>query len=447
MLADVKLSGWGRYPVVECVVESPRQWRDLRQLTDQSGTLIARGNGRAYGDAALNGNRTVSMLGMDRMQAFDPETGVLTCESGVLLRSIIEAFLPRGWLPVVVPGTAWVTVGGMIAADVHGKNHHRDGSFGKHVESVCLLVGDGELVSCNRTENTGLFFATVGGMGLTGVIVSASFRMRRIETSYVAVETLAAHDLEDAMALFEASRQWPYSVAWIDCTARGSTLGRSLLYRGRHLERQALPGGPPWNIRRPRRRALAVPADAPEALLNRRSASLFNALYYSSGRRRGKAGPRLTPIDSYFFPLDRLTNWNRLYGRRGFTQYQCVLPKSESQFGVRALLERVTASRSGAFLGVLKLLGEPGVGYMSFPMEGYTLALDVPVRPGTAELLEDLDEITQAHGGRVYLAKDAFCRPERLRLGYPSIERFRIVRQRTGGTGNFASVLSERLGL
>ncbi|MYE13771.1 MAG: FAD-binding oxidoreductase [Gammaproteobacteria bacterium] len=438
----MKLSGWGRHPVIDCAVTRARAWRDLEGLVQGDGTLIARGNGRAYGDAAVNRALTVSMLGMDRMEAFDAATGSLTCESGVLLSSIMESFVPRGWMPFVVPGTAHVTVGGMVAADVHGKNHHRDGSFGAHVESLRVLTGRGETVRCSPTENADLFHATLGGMGLTGIIRSATFRLQRIRTGWVGVETLPADDLEEAMALFEASREYAYSVAWIDCMTRGAKLGRSLVYRGTPLDGE-VPRGEAREWRRPRYTP-TVPLDAPTALLNGTTASLFNALYFAAGRRR--KGSRPTPLGAFFFPLDRVAAWNRLYGRRGFAQYQCVLPKHESARGVRALLERVATSRSGSFLAVLKLLGEQGPGHLSFPMEGYTLALDVPVRPGTAELLDALDDITHAHGGRVYLAKDAFCRPERIRRGYPSLDRFAAVREATGG-GGFASALSGRLGL
>ena len=437
----MRLSGWGRHPVIDCTVEQLREWRDLEGLIEGDGTLIARGKGRAYGDAAVNRNLTVSMLGMDRMLAFDPATGLLTCESGVLLRSIMEGFVPRGWMPVVVPGTAHVTVGGLVAADVHGKNHHRDGSFGAHVESLCVLTGHGAAVRCSRFENADLFHATVGGMGLTGIIRSASFRMRRIHTGWVRVETLTADDLEEAMALFEESREFAYSVAWIDCMTRGAKLGRSLLYRATPDAEVPRDEAPEW--RRPRYTP-TISFDAPMALLNGTTASLFNALYFAAGRRR--VGPRRTTLGAFFFPLDRIAAWNRLYGRRGFAQYQCVLPKSDSRRGLRSLLERVAASRSGSFLAVLKLLGDQGRGHLSFPMEGYTLALDVPIRPGTAELLDALDEITHSHGGRVYLAKDAFCRPDRVRRGYPSLDRFAAVREGTGGL-RFASALSDRLGL
>ena len=443
----MELSGWGRYPVLDCRVARLRRCRELGRLLADNGTLIARGNGRAYGDAALNPDLTLSMLAMDRLQAFDPATGLLTCEAGVLLSDVLATFVPRGWFPPVVPGTELVTVGGLIAADVHGKNHHRDGSFGAHVESLTLATADGETRRCSRSENADLFRATLGGMGLTGVILSASFRLRRIESAYVLAETVPTRDLDDTMALFEASGDRPFSVAWIDCLARGGGLGRSLVSRGAWLPRSALPRRLAANPLRPAPSArLAAPVDAPTALLNRTSIRLFNALYYRRGRLRG--GERPAHYGSFFFPLDGIAAWNRLYGRRGFVQYQCVLPKAESRRGLAALLERVAAAAPGPFLTVLKLFGPAGEGLMSFPMEGYTLALDFPMRAGTAALLGRLDDITHDHGGRVYFAKDACAAPERVRQGYPRLDEFNAVRAKAnGGARRFASALSRRLGL
>ena len=441
----MKLSGWGRYPVVDCRMKRLRERDALPGLLGRGGALIARGNGRSYGDAALNPDLTLSMLAMDRMQAFDAENGLLTCESGVLLADVLDTFLPRGWLPPVVPGTKFVTVGGMAAADVHGKNHHRDGSFGAHVESLTLATADGEIRTCSRAEHADLFRATIGGMGLTGVILSVSFRLEPVETAFVMAETVAARDLDETMAVFEASRDWPYSVAWVDCLARGAKLGRSLVTRGAFMARGALPAQlarEPLRLARTSR--LTVPVDAPSVLLNRASIGLFNALYY----RRGRSGVRPVHFETFFFPLDRLGAWNRLYGRRGFVQYQCVLPKAESPAGIGALLERSAAAGQGSFLAVLKLLGPGGEGLLSFPMEGYTLALDFPMRPGTLALLEALDEITHRHGGRIYLAKDARCAPERLARGYPRRAAFDAVRaEAAGAPPKFASTLSRRLAL
>ena len=443
----MRLCGWGRYPVLDCRVEYLRRSEELPGLLDRGTTLIARGNGRAYGDAALNPALTLSMLAMDRMQAFDAETGLLTCEAGVLLANILETFVPRGWFPPVVPGTKFVTVGGMIAADVHGKNHHREGTFGAHVESLTLVTADGELRVCSRSENTDLFRATLGGMGLTGVILSASFWLKRIDTAFVIAETLAARDLDETMALFDESHDWPYSVAWIDCLARGARLGRALVSRSTTMARRSLPerlsSSPllPAPVSK-----LAVPVDAPSVLLNRISISIFNELYYQQGRMRTRM--RAVHFDPFFFPLDRVEAWNRLYGRQGFVQYQCVLPKGESSTGIAALLERITSAGHGSFLAVLKLFGRSGEGLMSFPMEGYTLALDFPMRPGTLELLNVLDGITHKHGGRVYLAKDACCVPERVREGYPDQSVFNAIRAETAGASRkFASRLSQRLEL
>ena len=443
------LSGWGRFPALDCRLVRLRGREDLAGLLHRGTTLIARGNGRAYGDAALNPELTLSMLAMNRMRAFDADTGMLDCEAGVLLADILETFVPRGWFPPVVPGTRLVTVGGMIAADVHGKNHHRDGTFGAHVESLALAGADGAIRMCSRTENADLFHATLGGMGLTGVILSARFRLQPVETAFVLAETLAARNLDGTMALFEASRDWPYSVAWIDCMARGARLGRGVMTRGAFMERGTLP---PRLASNPLRPALAgklpLPAHVPSALLNRISIGLFNELWYRRGQVRAQAGARPLHFDRFFFPLDRIEAWNRLYGRRGFVQYQCVLPKRESAAGIAALLERAAASGQGSFLAVLKLFGPAGEGLMSFPMEGYTLALDFPVRRGTAALLDGLDEITQRHGGRVYLAKDAHCAAERMREGYPRLDAFETVRaEAAGAQPRFASELSRRLAL
>ena len=443
----MKLSGWGRYPVLDCRMERLREPDALAGLLDHNDTLIARGNGRSYGDAALNPDLTLSMLAMDRMQAFDEETGLLTCEAGVLLSDILDTFVPRGWFPPTAPGTKFVTVGGMIAADVHGKNHHREGSFGAHVESLTVVTADGEPRRCSRAEHTNLFRATIGGMGLTGVILSASFRLKPVETAFVMAETVAARDLDETMAVFETSRNWPHCVAWIDCLARGAKSGRSLVTRGEFMARGALPGRLAGDPLRPASAGrLTVPADAPPVLLNPASVRLFNALHYRLGRMRGEARP--IHFEPFFFPLDRIGEWNRLYGRRGFVQYQCVLPKAESPAGIAALLERVAATGRGSFLATLKLLGPGGEGLLSFPMEGYTLALDFPMRPDTLSLLDDLDALTHRHGGRVYLAKDARCAPERIAQGYPRRDAFEAARAGAAGTPpGFSSALSRRLTL
>ena len=443
-MRSAELSGWGRYPRRECRLANLRR-EDQFPGQFGTGSLIARGNGRSYGDAALNPELTLSMLAMDRLLSFDEESGVLDCEAGVLLADLLSTFAPRGWFPPVVPGTALVTVGGMIAADVHGKNHHRDGAFGNHVESFRLATGDGEVLNCSRDDNAELFRATIGGMGLTGVVLSASFRMVRIESEVLRTETLATRDLDATMDTLAASDDSRYSVAWIDGSARGGTLGRGLVSRGEFAVPEAIPARVLARSRSAPQRQLPVPVLPLSLALNALSVRSFNSLYHRVGARQ--SGSRLVHYRSFFFPLDRIQGWNRLYGHRGFVQYQCVLPTSQSPQGVRAILERLEASGHIAYLAVLKLLGPQGEGLLSFPMAGHTLALDFPMRPDTLDLLDSLDEITAAHGGRIYLAKDAHCPPDRMRAGYPNLGLFSDVRSARPATSRFSSLLSRRLEL
>lgn len=435
------LSGWGRFPRAECNILTGRGEADVVAAIGSSRSLIARGAGRAYGDAALNRNGTLMMERSNRLLAFDAETGLLTCEAGVLLADIVALFAPSGWFPPVSPGTKFVTVGGMIAADVHGKNHHRDGSFGAHVEFFDLALASGEVVRCSPIENADLFLATIGGMGLTGVILRAAFRLKPIETLLMRQRTVCAPDLEAAMRGFEEGGEWPYSVAWIDCLAKGARLGRSLLYLGDHARADDVPvcrkaGDKPRASRR-------VPFDLPNFTLNRLSVSAFNALYYAKAR----VGDALVDIDRYFYPLDAVSGWNRIYGPAGFLQYQCVLPRDASQAGLRSILSRIAAHGAGSFLAVLKLFGRQGSGLLSFPMEGYTLALDFPANTRNLNLLLELDAVVADHGGRLYLAKDARAGAAMMARGYPNLARFAAVRDRVDPERRFRSLQSERLGL
>lgn len=437
------LSGWGRYPVERCAVTRPGSPAALSAALADLPDTIPRGNGRSYGDASLNAAGVVDMNRLDRLLAFDAATGTLVCEGGVLLSELIDAMLPRGWFPPVTPGTKLVTVGGMIASDVHGKNHHGAGSFCDHLDWLDLDTGAGVL-RCSATENPDLFAATCGGMGLTGAIVRASVRLLKVETAMVRQRTLRAPDLARAMALFEDSLDWTYSVAWIDCLASGRDLGRSAILLGEHARADDLPGerrATPFA--RPPRRAKSVPLDMPGFVLGRTPVRLFNRLYYAAQR----PGDRLVELDPYFYPLDALADWNRIYGRRGFVQYQSVLPLAESARGLTRILELIAAEGQASFLAVLKRLGPQGFGLLSFPMEGYTLALDFPASPANLALLDRLDRITMEHGGRVYLAKDARASAETVAGGYPRLDAFRAVRRAHGLDHRFSSRLSRRLGI
>ncbi len=443
------IAGWGRYPVVETLVEDPAtvpaMAGAITRAPDMPGhDMLVRGNGRSYGDAALNAHRVLDARRLDRLIALDSETGVLACEAGVLLAEVINAMLPRGWFPPVTPGTKFVTIGGMVASDVHGKNHHGAGSFCDHLLWIDLAIGDGKVRRCSREEHADLFAATCGGMGLTGAILACAFRLLPIETAMVRQRTVRAPTLRHALAAFEEAMDWTYSVAWIDCLAGGAALGRSALMLGEHAKVGELPAGRRGDpLGCPVRRLRRVPIDLPGFVLGRLSVSVFNKVYYAAQR----PGDALVDIDPYFYPLDALSDWNRIYGRRGFTQFQCVLPLEASEAGLNAMLTLIRDKGQASFLAVLKRLGAQSFGLMSFPYPGYTLALDFPATTANLQVMTELDAMTAAHGGRIYLAKDACASPATIAQGYPRLSEFRVVRDRHGLTGRFASLLSQRLGL
>jgi decaprenylphospho-beta-D-ribofuranose 2-oxidase len=437
------ISGWGNYPHRDAPVLTAHEPDDLPRRIAGSETIIARGAGRAYGDAAIGSGATLAMTGVDRMIAFDAETLSLTVEAGVTLAQILDAFVPRGFFPPVVPGTRYVTVGGMVAANVHGKNHHKSGGFGSHVERLTLIAADGSTCVCSSTQNATLFRATIGGMGLTGIIRDVTFRLQRIDSAFMRNETVIAPDLDAVFRAFEASRDWTYTVAWIDCLARGSALGRSVLFRGEHARRDELDAHHTAAYRPETGPKLAVPFNLPGFTLNRLSVRAFNSLYFN-GHRPGAA---IVPLLKYFFPLDALGHWNRLYGRSGFVQYQCVIPKSRSREALGGILDLVAARGGASFLTVLKLLGPDDAGLLAFPLEGYTLTLDFHATAATFRLLAELDRRVMDCGGRVYLAKDACQSPALVEAGYPQLNAFRTLRQQSGAAAKFQSLQSQRLAL
>lgn len=438
-----RLSGWGRYPVVTCEVsERPDAAQVTRDIAG-FGSMIARGNGRSYGDSSLNDQGVVSTRRLDRMLHFSSD-GEMTCEAGTLLSDIIDTLLPRGWFPMVTPGTQFVTIGGMIASDVHGKNHHGVGSFADHLLSFDLALGNGEVVTCSRSENTELFAATCGGMGLTGVILRATFKLAAIETSRIRQRAVRAATLDEAIAVFEGAGEVSYSVAWIDCLARGRQLGRSVVFLGEHARLEELPAESRSSpFARPHRMKKRAPFDLPSVVLSRPSVRVFNAMYFHVPR----AEDALVDISPYFYPLDTIEDWNRIYGRPGFVQYQVALPLAESRQGLHRLLEEIAAAGRASFLAVLKRLGPQSFGLLSFPLPGYTLALDFPATPETFALLERLDAIVREHRGRIYLTKDARMSPATMEAGYPRLSEFRRVRETYGLRERFSSLQSRRLDL
>jgi decaprenylphospho-beta-D-ribofuranose 2-oxidase len=407
--------------------------------------VIARGLGRSYGDAAQNaGGLVLDLTGLDRVIAVDPEAATVTVEAGISLDRLMRHLLPLGlWIPVL-PGTRQVTVGGAVAADVHGKNHHAHGSFGHHVTALSLVTADGRERALTPADE--LFHATLGGMGLTGVITRATLRLHRVDTAYVCVDTDRADDLDQLMALLEdGDGTHPYTVGWFDSISAGRRTGRAVVTRGRPAELSDLS---PRQARSPlsldtgpRHR---VPDVLPSGLVNRVSGRMFNELWFRKAPRH-RVG-EVQGAGTFFHPLDGVADWNRLYGRRGFCQYQFVVPFG-AEDTVRAAMELIAASGHVSCLNVLKRFGPSGTGLMSFPTPGWTMAVDLAVRPGLDRLCDELDELVVAVGGRVYLAKDSRLRPDTLAAMYPGLATFRRVRRETDPSGTFMSDLARRLRL
>lgn len=442
-----EFTGWGNYPKVISEALTPRAPSGIPALLMTRHGLIARGQGRAYGDAAAGLGATLSSVNCNRMRAFDASSGRLTVEAGVTIADILTTFVPRGFFLKVVPGTKFVSVGGAVAADVHGKNHHRDGGFGDHVESLRLILPGGETVTCSHNENRELFLATIGGMGLTGVITEVTLRLMRIATGWLTQTTHVAADLDAAIAALEATSDATYSVAWIDCLARGSALGRSLIYAADHADSadHLRLGTSATRFPAARSTGPTVPSWFPDAALNPLSVRAFNELYFRRGAKRASA-PELVHWDPYFFPLDAIGHWNRIYGVRGFLQYQCVIPESSASAVLAEVLARVARRGSASFLAVLKQLG-PSHGMMSFPLRGYTLAMDFPITSTLFDFLDELDALVVDSGGRLYLAKDARQSRATFVSGYGGLRNFRDLRRSIGAHERLVSHLSARLGI
>jgi FAD/FMN-containing dehydrogenase len=420
------------YPIIKNKKFSLRDVVGLAKYIENTDEFIPYGNGRSYGDSALNENILYTKT-YNYFLDFDELSGVLTCQAGVTLGEILDAFVKRGWFLKVTPGTKLITIGGAIASDVHGKNHHTQGCFSECVEEFSIMLANGEIKNCKKGDE--LFHATCGGMGLTGVILTAKISLKKINSAFINQTTIKTKNLKETFEAFENYKEMPYSVAWIDCLAKNEEIGKCLLMVGDFAN--------DGNLEYKSKRKLSIPFNFPSFALNKFSVKAFNRLYYAKAKD-GVSKQRVS-IDTFFYPLDAIENWNRIYGSGGFTQYQFILPKEQSFEGLKEILTKISDSGKGSFLAVLKLYGKENENYLSFPLEGYSLALDFKIETGLFELLNTLDEVVVKYGGRIYLTKDVRVSKETFESGYPQCDKFREFRREHKMDRKFSSLQSKRV--
>ncbi|HEY6725079.1 MAG TPA: FAD-binding oxidoreductase, partial [Polyangiaceae bacterium] len=435
-LPEPVLSGWGRLPMPGRELLSEH----LEQAT--VGAVLSRGLGRSYGDSSLPAHasdRVVATRLANRILEFDEASGRMRAEAGVSLAELNRLFIPRGWFSPVTPGTKFVTLGGMVASDVHGKNHHREGCFGAHVQSLRVRLADDSVVVCSPEQEPDLFYGTIGGMGLLGHILEVTFTLQRIPTNWLVTQSVRVGNIDEFLAeLGTAAPAWPMTMGWIDCLNRGRGMGRGILMAGRWATVEEARAKPP----RPAREVV-FPVELPNWALNATTARLFNMGYY--WRHLAKRASGLTAPDPFFYPLDAILHWNRAYGSRGFSQYQCVLPRAAGPTAVREFMEHLTRLGGASPLCVIKDCGPEGMGVLSFPMEGTSIAVDMPATPGLQAIVDRLNEFVIAAGGRIYLTKDRFTRPEHFRAMEPRLPRFLALREKWDPGRRLRSAQSRRL--
>jgi len=438
-----EIANWGNYPSMESDERLFSYLSDAQQYIKTSDHFIPRGNGRCYGDASL-GAHTLNTTKFDKILSFDIPNGIFECQSGITLDQVLEVIVPKGWFLPVTPGTKFITIGGAVASDVHGKNHHVDGCFSHHVEEMDLLLADGRLVTCSPREETDLFEATCGGMGLTGLITRIRFRLKKIETSYIRQRQVKAANLEEILRLFDEYKEYTYSVAWIDCLKKGKGFGRSILILGEHASLSDLNDRQKQApLQLPKKKQINFPFNLPSWILNSFTVKAFNFLYY--GKNLKRQIDNVVNYEPFFYPLDAILHWNRGYGKKGFIQYQFVVPL-ESRQGLIEIMKKISEKGLGSFLAVLKVFG-PQESLIGFPMEGYTLALDFPVRKGLFGFLDELDKVVLQYGGRLYMSKDARMKPGILQDSYQHLPQFLSIIEKYDPQGKIRSVQSDRLSL
>lgn len=421
-----KVVNWGNFPSIQATVLESKDLSKIKQYIVDSNTILARGNGRSYGDAAMN-DVLFSTKSLNGIHSFNKEFGIIECDAGVTLDVILNEVVPHGFFLEVTPGTKFITIGGAIAADVHGKNHHHKGCFSQSLISFQLINQDGDILNCSEQENKSIYYATIGGMGLTGIIIRAKFKLLPIASSYIQTKTEVTKNLSDLMNLFHQYQSSPYSVAWIDSLASGSQIGRGVFQHGKHAEQQELPPSLKKNLFHFNpKTSITLTRYFPSFILSKYTIKLFNSLHFLKHRIGIKT--KVIPIDKFFYPLDGISKWNRMYGKKGFIQYQCVLPIKNSDEGITEILNLVHKYKIPPFLTVLKLLGEANPNSpWSFPMKGFTLAMDFKFHQGIENLVHSLDHIVVKYEGRVYLAKDALSTSKAIKVPSHRTSKFNSI--------------------
>ena len=431
-MKKINLASWGKFPLIQSEVTLLSYPNQLQNELFKKKQFIPFGNGRSYGDSALSSN-IIYCKSYNYFLGFDEQSGLLHVQAGVELSDIIEVFVPKGWFLKITPGTKYITIGGAIASDVHGKNHHVEGCFSECIKELSVMLPNGEIKTCLKGDE--LFYATCGGMGLTGVILDAKIFLKKINSKNINQTTIKTKNLKETFEAFEKYSHIPYSVAWIDCLAKNDKIGRCLLMVGDFED--------DGDLNYKEKKYINIPFNFPSFALNNLTVKAFNWLYYN--KANAGISRQKVDLDSFFYPLDSINNWNRIYGKPGFTQYQFILPKDVSYDGLFEILQTISKSGKGSFLAVLKLYGKANNNYLSFPLEGYSLALDFKMEKGLFELLNKLDEIVLRYGGRIYLTKDSRVNKETFEKGYPFVENFRFFRKKHNMDIKFQSLQSNRI--
>ena len=441
---EQKLSGFGKYPTAICNVSRPSGIRDIIEAVN-GGTMIARGLGRSYGDASLNEHLVCESALLNKYINFDEGSGILRCEAGVSIEHILDSFVSRGWFPPVTPGTKYVTIGGAIASDIHGKNHHKEGGFSNFVNSFKIIIASGDVLECSRDNNSDLFWATVGGMGLTGFITEAELQLKKIETPYIQHKIVKGKSLDELFSNFEKyDNDYIYSVAWIDIVASGSSRSRNVLLLGNHLTKQMQEEKGYQKLNGTKSKKISVPIELPSFALNKMSVKVFNSFIYYL---KDSSGEGIQHFEPYFYPLDSILNWNNIYGKRGLVQYQLVVPTDKGKESIEKVLKKVVEFGGGSFLAVLKKMGKQQ-GLLSFPIEGYTLSMDFAMKKGLVEMCHELDKIVMDYGGRTYLTKDAVLTEESFKKMYDGYwQKWMDIKKKYDPKIKFDSNLAGRIGL